>query len=218
MRADTIFTESGDWMAGKDLYLVSPSPRPSFRTWPFWLAITGVLVLSCAGILYVRKIYRRRLLQRELEESSTVMNLVRERVSLVRNLTAVHDKTVLQNKALSYPDELDSLRETIDSYHSYLEELKRDKSFMDGLEAALNAGKNDVMKKTRRMLGESVSEEDYEILTCFLVGMTPASISFLTGIKPGTIRVKKSRLKEKISLIPDHPDKEALLGQLQMKS
>ena len=213
MKADTIFSESGDWIAGKDLYL--SSPRPHFRTWPFWLAITGLLILSSGGVLLVRKVYRRRLLRREAEESEAVMNLVKDRVSMVRTLTTVHDKTVRQNRALSYPDELEFLQETVDSYHTYLEELRKDKSFMSVVEAALNAGKNDVMKKARRLLGESVSEEDFKVLSCFLAGMTPASISFVTGIKPGTIRVKKSRLKEKINATPDHPDKEALLKQLQ---
>ena len=137
MKADTIFSESGDWMAGKDLYLVSPR-QPHFQTWPFWLATAGILILSCVGVLFVRKSYRRRLLRREAEESAAVMNLVKDRVSLVRTLTAVHDKTVRQNKALSYPDELESLQETVNSYHAYLEELRKDKSFMSDMEAALN--------------------------------------------------------------------------------
>ena len=140
---------------------------------------------------------------------------MKDRVTLVKNLVETHEKAERRNHALSYPDELEALQETVNSYRTYLEELRADTHLMGHLEMALNAGKDNVMSKARQLMGTSISEQDYTILACFLAGMTTSSISFVTGIKPGTLRTKKSRMKQKIVELPDSADKRTLMETIR---
>ena len=80
------------------------------------------------------------------------------------------------------------------------------------LETALDAGKNGIMHKARTALGD-LSEMDGLILTCIYAGMPPSSIGFVTGLKPGTVRTRKSRLLDRIEALPASGEKELLLRE-----
>ena len=79
-------------------------------------------------------------------------------------------------------------------------------------ENALNASSDGVMNKIRGLFGDKLSDVDYRILSCILVGMRPGSISFVTGIPSGTIRTRKNRYKNRIESLPDSPEKRLILS------
>ena len=158
--------------------------------------------------------YRRKLYEKEVAESQVVLALLQDRVLLVKSLADTHERTVRQNKNVSYHDQLEALQETVRRYHDYLELLRHDQSFMQDLESALNAGKGNVMTKARHLLEASISEEDYQVLALYLTGMKPSSISFVTGISQGTLRTKKSRIKSRLEKCTPSRERDFILRQL----
>lgn len=208
-KIDTIFYNNGDWVAGDDVFRVVNETVP-LHTWPFWLIIIVLVVIIVVSIICMR----RHLLKNEAKESEAVLTLVKSRVDLVKRLSWTHEQTGRINNAKSYQDKLDYYQEIVRSYHSYLEELRNDLSFLDNVENALNASMNGIMSKARLHLGDSLTEEDYQILACIFSGMKPSSIGFITGYKPGAIRTKKSRIKGRIDSLPYGKDKELLLEHL----
>lgn len=208
-KIDTVFYNNGDWFAGNNVFRVVKETEP-LHTWPFWLIIFVLVVIIVVSILWMR----HHLLKSEAKESEAVLSLVKNRVDLVKRLTWTHEQTVRINNAKSYQDKLDYYQEIVRSYHSYLEELRNDLSFLDNVENALDASMNDIMSKARLHLGDALTEEDYQILACIFSGMKPSSIGFITGYKPGAIRTKKSRIKGRIDSLPSGKDKELLLEHL----
>ena len=208
---DTTIFASGDWMTGG--YDVSfPEDDHSKSHVPF--LVVSALVLATGVCIGFRHQHRKHL-EREKEESQAVLQLLQEKVSMVRRLAEKHKVTRKQAEATSYTDKLESLEDTVARYHATLEELRGDLDFQGDLETALNIGKNGVMQKARQYLGANVSEEDYRILACLFAGMTPASISFVTSVKPGTIRTKKSRFKARFMEHPSSSVRKLLLGTLE---
>ena len=90
-------------------------------------------------------------------------------------------------------DHLEYLKEVNNNYRKTLEVFNGDWSFLSKLEQALNAGKSNIMSRVRDIYGDTITENDYLILAGLFAGMSPATISLITGVKEGTIRVKKSR-------------------------
>ena len=137
--------------------------------------------------------------------------LVRDRVEMIKSLIDKHD-ALKQREGLSYMDELESLQETVQNYRQFLDDLRGDTAFVGNLETALDVGKNGIMHKARTALGD-LSEMDGLILTCIYAGMPPSSIGFVTGLKPGTVRTRKSRLLDRIEALPASGEKELLLRE-----
>ena len=69
------------------------------------------------------------------------------------------------------------------------------------------------MRKARAVLGDSLSETDALLLSCTYAGMLPSSIGFVTGMQPGAVRTRKSRLKGRIESLPDSEEKDLLLRE-----
>jgi len=213
VKADTIYYSDGSWVSGEHLFYSSKSPAV-FRPWPFWIGILTIVAGSVAGLFALGRRYRRKLYEREAAESQAVLALLQDRVHLVKSLAETHEKTVLQNRAVSYHDQLEALQETVRRYHDYLGQLRTDQSFMQNLESALDAGMGKVMTKARHLLGTSISTEDYRVLALYLAGMKPSSISFVTGISPGTLRTKKSRIKGRLEKCTPSRDRDFILRRL----
>ena len=233
VKVDTVFFENGNWMTGSSLYYVEQTPHVALP-WGYVAAIGGlvILLLVTLGFLWHRR-HRIAALQSQIEQirseisrqesllfsrndSERVLALLNEKVKMVKTLLEKHDRMKLQQD-LSYLDELESLQETVKGYQAYLEELKEDASFLGDLEAALNAGKNGIMRKLREAFRDQMTEKDYEILSYYFSGMDTASISFITGIKPGTLRTRKSRSKDRIRSLPDSPERDFFLKEIEKK-
>lgn len=229
VHADTVLYPDGSVVTGDIWYVDSPA-RTKPR-WPYYLALAGFSLAAIVGIwFYARRSRRVKDLQRALEEDRTEIlrleedlakmhlsgaeaaaALVRDRVGMVKSLIDKHD-ALKQREGLSYMDELESLQETVQSYRQFLDELRGDTAFVGNLETALDAGKNGIMHKARTALGD-LSEMDGLILTCIYAGMPPSSIGFVTGLKPGTVRTRKSRLLDRIEALPASEEKELLLRE-----
>lgn len=225
---DTILFSSNESVMVGDIWIASQETGTQKLKHLLLGIITVILICVMAVIvgnrLRVRRLQRilkeydsalRELKNRSGDTSSAVLELIKERVSMVKALTETHLQNKRQLNAFSYQDKLDALQSEVSSYNAYLEDLRRDTFFFGKLEAALNAGDNNIMAMARSSLGASVSEMDYLILSCLFAGMNPASIGFVTGIAPGTIRTKKSRIKARIKKMPSSAEKAALLFRLE---
>ena len=112
-------------------------------------------------------------------------------------------------------DQVEYLKETNNNYRKVLDAFKGDTSFLARLEMALNAGKSDIMTRVRSIYGEQLSENDYHILAGLFAGMSPSVISFMTGVKEGTVRVKKSRFIDRFETLGNADEKRLFLDALQ---
>ena len=229
VHADTILYPDGSVLTGDIWY--ADSPARAKQHWPYYLALAGLSLAAVVGIwFFVRRSRRIKDLQRALEEdraeilhleedlakmhlsgAEAAAALVRDRVDMVKSLIDKHD-ALKRREGLSYMDELESLQETIQNYRQFLDELRGDTAFVGNLETALDAGKNGIMRKARVALGE-ISETDGQILTCIYAGMPPSSIGFVTGLKPGAVRTRKSRLLDRIEALPASEEKDLLLRE-----
>ena len=213
VKVDTAFFREG-WITGDDLFEIRFSPAPDHSR--VFVVLVGVLVILVTGAaLFLENRYsHRKELRKQAEESRLVLSLLKEKVSMISTLSAQHKATLEREEKGSYLDELEAMQAIIKDYHDYLEELRGNLSFMGDLESALNAARDGVMRKARLLLGQNIDEMDYFILACCLAGMKPASISFITNVKPGTIRTKKSRLKARISQMPPSANRDLVLEGL----
>lgn len=229
VHADTVLYPDGSVVTGDIWYVDSPA-RTKPR-WPYYLALAGLSLAAIVGIwFFARRSRRVKDLQRALEEdrseilrleedlskmhlsgAEAAAALVRDRVEMVKSLIDKHD-ALKQREGLSYMDELESLQETVQNYRQFLDDLRGDTAFVGNLETALDVGKNGIMHKARTALGD-LSEMDGLILTCIYAGMPPSSIGFVTGLKPGTVRTRKSRLLDRIEALPASGEKELLLRE-----
>ena len=229
VHADTVLYPDGSVVTGDIWYVDSPA-RTKPR-WPYYLALAGLSLAAIVGIwFFARRSRRVKDLQRALEEdrseilrleedlskmhlsgAEAAAALVRDRVEMVKSVIDKHD-ALKQREGLSYMDELESLQETVQNYRQFLDDLRGDTAFVGNLETALDVGKNGIMHKARTALGD-LSEMDGLILTCIYAGMPPSSIGFVTGLKPGTVRTRKSRLLDRIEALPASGEKELLLRE-----
>lgn len=229
VHADTILYPDGSVLSGDIWY--AESPTRAKQQWPYYLALAGLSLAAIVGVwFFVRRSRRVKDLQRVLEEdraeilrleedlakmhlsgAEAAAALVRDRVEMVKSLIDKHD-ALKQREGLSYMDELESLQETVQNYRQFLDELRGDTAFVGNLETALDAGKNGIMRKARAALGE-LTETDGLILTCIYAGMPPSSIGFVTGLKSGTVRTRKSRLLDRIEALPASEEKDLLLRE-----
>ena len=229
VHADTVLYPDGSVVTGDIWYVDSPA-RTKPR-WPYYLALAGLSLAAIVGIwFFARRSRRVKDLQRALEEdrseilrleedlskmhlsgAEAAAALVRDRVEMVKSLIDKHD-ALKQREGLSYMDALESLQETVQNYRQFLDDLRGDTAFVGNLETALDVGKNGIMHKARTALGD-LSEMDGLILTCIYAGMPPSSIGFVTGLKPGTVRTRKSRLLDRIEALPASGEKELLLRE-----
>lgn len=214
IQADTLLLGDENWI-NQIPFLASSFPNRGIPIiWVAVILLALFLLFTILSIVFIRKWHKKRTLQIEAEESQTVIALLKDRVSLVESLVDSHEKTTRMNGAISYPDELESLQSLVDEYHAYLEGLRNDLSLLNHLEEALNKGSDNLMVKARKCLGDDLSTEDYLILSCLFAGMKTKSISFLTRVKPGTIRTKKSRMKRRIEEKADKSYRLILLQAL----
>lgn len=225
IKVDTLYN-GGAFLTGADLYMIPKQQTP--RILGYISAIIALVLVVLVSAWYLsrhrrhihalqlsleaarRDIVRQDVLVSASKESDVVLDLLREKTTMVKMLLEKHDAMKMK-EGLSYMDELETLQEAVQGYNNYLEELRSDKRFFGDLEKALDVAKGGLMKKTRALFGNSVSEEDYRIISCFYAGLDTSSISFISRIKPGTLRTKKSRFKAKLEDLPDSFEKTTLL-------
>jgi DNA-directed RNA polymerase specialized sigma24 family protein len=228
IHADSIWYPDGSLVSG-DLYFDAPSEKRI--RWPYYLVL-GSLAGATAILawFFARRSRRVRDLQKTVERdraeifrleeylssmpypgTEAAIALVHDRVNMVKAFLEKHD-SLQKREGLSYMDELESLQETVQNYRQFLDELRGDTAFVGNLETALDAGKDEIIRKARNVLS-NLTETDAQILVCVYAGMPPSSISFVTGLKPGTVRTRKSRLRDRIEALPESEERQLLLRE-----
>ena len=102
--------------------------------------------------------------------------------------------------------------EIISIFRTQLSELRNDHSFFCTLEQSLNLTKNDIMTKARRVLSKE-KELDFSILALLFSGFPIKCISFLLRMSEASIRMRKTRYKQRfISL--NEPERSLFLEEI----
>lgn len=211
IKVDTIFTSETTWITGENIYypIARVKPRPAADYLGFLAGSLILLVVSCG--FYLRNLKAKKSAEKEAGE--IVLSQIHDKVSIVRTLLRRHDAMHMKT-GMTYMDELEALQDQVRKYDGYMEELRSNKQLIGELEKALDAGMDGIMVKTRKLFGNQLSEEDYHVLSCFYAGLDTSSISFITGIREGTLRTKKSRIKARLHNYPESSEKHQILSAL----
>ena len=201
----------------------------SGAVYPIW-AIIGiaamllVVVLSCLLLRTLKRQTRQsQEMMKEIQHlvksnhisNEAVSGLIEERIRLMQTLLSHYKEDVPSGKNLPLLDYVEHLQSINDNYKKIIESFSGNREYMANMEQALNASKNNIMDRVRAIYGNKISENDYLILAALFAKMSPAAISFITGVKEGTIRVKKSRFIDRFEKLDNPEEKELFLNELR---
>lgn len=201
-----------------------------------WLAsILAIFILGGLGVLIYSTLKRRLIqqlridldkktgtigqMQEELKSldkksdaiSATLDTILKQNIETIRKLTDESQSLGRKENTDFYPDKLEELQGKIDSIRLTMDRLHNRVPIQEGLEKTLDAAKDGIMSKVRKAFGESLDESDYQILSGVFAGLTAKEIGFITGLAPGTVRTRKSRLKTRVMGLPKGQDRESIL-------
>ena len=199
-----------------------------------WAGVAGVAIAALCVFLYSKRKNKRissleKQIQQDKEDiqqmeenikviqshsdsmSASVLGMLEDRVAIIKSIIERHDSFKRHKEGGNYFEKMESLKDTISQYKNHISGLRKDVDLLGGIEDALNSGQDNIMGKLRDSFGDNLSEEDYRILSGVFIGMTPKSLSFVTGIPAGTLRVRKTRYKKKIEGLPESPEKRLFL-------
>lgn len=189
------------------------------------LIILALIAATTLIILTIRKNHKiddlassiKSLNEQSDNISEIVSALVKDKVSVIRTLSDGKESFDKDERSLSHVEQMENLKRKVESYENQMTRIKDRQNLYSELENTLNIIYGGMMTHLRESLGESLKEEDYNIIACILSGMNSSSISFLTGITAPTLRTRKSRYKSRISSLPDSPWKETALDLFSNK-
>jgi len=151
-------------------------------------------------------------LNRQTENMSEIVSgMMKDKVSIIQTLSDAHTGFNKDERSLSNLDRMENLQKKVKEYENQMSEIKNKGNLYSEIEKTVNTIHGGLMSKLRDAFKETLDEEDFNIIACILSGMSAQSISFLTGISPGTLRTRKSRYKEKISALENTPWKNTVL-------
>ena len=216
-----------DTLYGEDVAQLS---RVSYSgvVYPIWaiigvVAMLSVVLLVCLLLHTLKRqarqsqemmIEMQRLVKTNHISNEAVSGLIEEKVRLMQTLLSHYKEDVPTGKNLPLLDYVEHLQSINDSYKKTIESFTENRDFLTNMEHALNAAKSNIMARVRALYGNRISESDYLILAGLFAKMSPAAISFLTGVKEGTIRVKKSRFIDRFEKLDNIEEKELFLNEL----
>lgn len=198
-------------------------------------SIFSVIILISIGLIYTtikRKLISRlnhELAEREIKlermqsdidalekKSDTISNtfetILKDNITTIKQLS---DERTLLNKKITtdyYPDKLEELQGKVASISLTMDRLYKRVPIQKNLEETMDSTKDQIISKARRLLGGSLNESDYQVLTGVFAGLGAKEISFITGIAQGTVRTKKSRIKSKLEDLPESAEKILFLS------
>lgn len=226
---DSVIVQKGDstvmvMSAGEEgpFYQIQDSKKEATRTDLLYVVFCGIALLGLLTGLFILSLRRKNReiggLAEEVDAanrrsenvSQAVSLLIEDRVSMVRSITEKHD-ALREKKEETYINQLEQLRDKVANYDGYIRAMRRGNQFLGELERALNAADQDIMLRLRKIFGDTMKEEDYRFYACVFAGIGNASISFISGLAPGTVRTRKSRYKDKLEALPDSEDKALFL-------
>ncbi len=143
--------------------------------------------------------------------STTLDMILKQNIDTIRRLNDEREELGKKEDTEFYPDKLVELQGKLDTLRLEMDRLHKKVPLQKSLEKSLDSAKDEIVKRTRIIFGDSLNESDYQVLTGVFAGLSAKEISFLTGLAPGTVRTRKSRLKTRIQALPESQDKEEIL-------
>lgn len=237
MKGDSLLTTV---VASPDSYIISVISDDQYlrkREKRIWLAcfFSVLMIGGIAALIYSR--IKFRLIERlnlELQEkvgtigdlksrietldsksdsiSTTLDMILKQNIDTIRRLNDEREELGKKEDTEFYPDKLEELQEKIDTLRLEMDRLHKRVPLQKSLEKSLDSAKNEIVKRSRNIFGDSLNESDYQVLTGVFAGLSANEISFLTGLAPGTVRTRKSRLKTRILALPESQDKEEIMA------
>ncbi|MBQ9711022.1 MAG: hypothetical protein IJV54_01865 [Bacteroidales bacterium] len=183
------------------------------------LVLAAIIASTVLIILTIRKNHKINNLAISIDKqnhqtenmSEIVSGMMKDKVSVIQTLSDAHTGFSKNEKSLSNLDRMENLQKKVTEYENRMSEIKNKENLYSEIEKTVNTIHGGLMSKLRGAFNDTLNEEDFNIIACILSGMSTQSISFLTGISPGTLRTRKSRYKEKISALENAAWKETVL-------
>ena len=190
------------------------------------LFILSIFLLSSnrkQRAMIVEEIARTSEVEQELSEmkdekigmNRAMATLFENRVKILQKLSEQYDilEDKQQRKMREKGMEL-SRDEIIDMFRKSMKELRKDKDIALSMEETLNSWKDGIMRKLRDIFGEDgtgnvrMTNEELNLAPFFFSGMKSKTISYLTGFTEPSLRVRKTRIKQKIQALDGSFSKE----------
>ena len=141
--------------------------------------------------------------------------LFENRVNILQRLSEQYDilEDKQQRKMREKGMEL-SRDEVVEMFRKNLKDLRKDKDIALSMEETLNSWKDGIMRKLRAILGEDgtgdvrMTNEELKLAPYFFSGLKSKTISYLTGFTEPSLRVRKTRIKQKIQALDESFSKE----------
>ena len=158
-------------------------------------------------------------MKKEKEGMNRAMAILFEnRVKILQKLSEQYDilEDKQQRKMREKGMEL-SRDEIVEMFRKNMKDLRKDKDVALSMEETLNTWKSEIMRKLRAIFGEygtgnvRMTNEELNLAPFFFSGMKSKTISFLTGYTEPSLRVRKTRIKQKIHALDETFSKEKQL-------
>ncbi|MBE6224790.1 MAG: tetratricopeptide repeat protein [Bacteroidales bacterium] len=176
------------------------------------IIIAAIVILVLVTLLYV---YRMNSKQRRIEGyMDKIQDLERSlfHANMDKDSVAMEMTEKISDLFITQFDLIDKLSTTYYETHGFnrdkdaiykqvtkeIEKLSTDKKYLAQLEEIVNNHMDGVMKKTRNAVPQ-LSEIDFRMLCYMYAGFSAKAISIFTNNSTGSIYMKKSRFKDKIS-------------------
>ena len=90
----------------------------------------------------------------------------------------------------------------ISLFRRQLGELRDEHAFIESLEHSLNIKEGGLMKRARQLLNQE-KELDFSILTLLFSGFSIKSMSYLLRMSEASLRMRKTRYKQRFESLPE---------------
>ncbi len=155
-------------------------------------------------------------MKNEKEEMNRAMAILFEnRVKILQKLSEQYDilEDKQQRKMREKGMEL-SRDEIVEMFRNNMKDLRKDKDIALSIEEILNTWKSEIMRKLRAIFGKDgtgnvrMTDEELNLAPFFFSGLKSKTISYLTGYTEPSLRVRKTRIRQKIQALDEAFSKE----------
>ena len=141
--------------------------------------------------------------------------LFENRVKILQKLSEQYDilEDKQQRKMREKGMEL-SRDEIVEMFRKNMKDLRKDKDVALSIEEILNTWKSEIMRKLRAIFGKDgtgnvrMTDEELNLAPFFFSGLKSKTISYLTGYTEPSLRVRKTRIRQKIQALDETFSKE----------
>ena len=155
---------------------------------------------------------------RNEEMDNVIATLFENRIKILQTLSDQYELLEeSQNSRIRENRNGMSKDEIISSFRNNMRDLRKDHDIALSMEGILDSWKDGIMKKLQIVFGEDshsgvkMTQDELNIAPYFFSGMNYKTISYLTGYSEPSLRVRKTRFKQKIQMLDDSFSEEKRL-------